>query len=198
MQQINLYQEMFHPQRRSLAMPLLAGGFVVMLALMIVMSWWQQGQLEQATQRYHSEQQRQEALLAELDSLQQKLATLHPSAQLVQQLLATRQQLEQQKPLLQQLAQLSLEQDQVTDSLEALARRPLDNLWFTRVQLTNGGRSLQLNGKAVDADRLPGLVDRLGQETVFSQRQFSFMRLQRQEDGLYDFTLNTEGGGGDE
>ncbi|MCD6526329.1 MAG: PilN domain-containing protein [Desulfuromonas sp.] len=192
MQQVNLYQEMFKPQRRSMAGPALLATFVVMCMAMAGVSWRQSRSLAKLEQQYQAATAQQQQLLVELETVQQKLATVHPSALLVQKLLVTRQQLAQRQPLLQQLEQLAVGKNQVAESLEALARRPLKKLWFTRVHVGGAGTDLQLSGKAIDAERLPELVRTLGREQVFAQRQFSFLRLQRQDDGLYDFALSTE------
>lgn len=192
MQQINLYQQMFKPQRRSMVGPAIVAGFIVMCLLMVAFVWFQNRSLATLQQRQQVAQQQNQQLLAELDVVQQKLSTLHPSALLLQKLLQTRQQLALRQPLLAQLEQLSAEKNQVSESLEALARRPLEKMWFTSIHVAGAGNDLQLRGRAIDAEQLPELVRTLGQESVFARQQFSFLRLQRQDSGLYDFTLSSE------
>lgn len=198
MQQINLYQDQFKPQRRSQLGTILATAFVVMIAAMMLLSWWQGRQIDQWRQRHAAESQRQNQLQTDLTTLGDKVATLKPSALLTRKLLDTRHQLDLRKPVLDQVERLSSKKELVIDSLEALASRPLSHAWLTTVQLADGGDEMTLSGVALQAERLPQMVEALAQQPVFSGRHFAFARLERQSGGGYSFDLSTRQGGEDE
>nr|WP_320114837.1 PilN domain-containing protein [uncultured Desulfuromonas sp.] len=195
MQQINLYQEQFKPQRRSQVGTVLTLVFVVMIGAMAVMAWWQGHRAEQWHVRHAKEQQRQDQLQADLTALQDKVATLQPSALLARKLIDTRHQLDLRKPVLDQVDRLNHQKERIVDSLEALATRPLPQAWLTTIQLTDGGDEMTLSGITLHAERLPQLVETLATQAVFSGRHFSFVRLERRESGGYGFDLSTRRGG---
>ncbi len=58
------------------------------------------------------------------------------------------------------------------EALRALARQRQEGLWLTEVRMENGLQGLQLHGRALDAERIPGLVARLGREPVFAGTRF--------------------------
>jgi len=198
MQQINLYQDQFKPRRRSQTGLLLSTLFVVMIAAMTLMTWWQGHQIEQWQQRHQQEKQRQTQLQTDLSALGDQVATLQPSALLARKLLDTRHQLDLRKPVLEQVERLNSTKEVMVDRLEALAVRPLPQAWLTAVHLTSGGDDMTLTGQALQAERLPQLVEHLAQQSAFQGRHFSFARLERLENGQYGFDLSTRQGGEDE
>ena len=197
-QQINLYQDQFKPQRRSQLGAILTATFVVMVVVMVLLAWWQGRQRDQWQQRQIAESQRQNSLQAELTALDNKVSTLKPSGLLTRTLLDTRRQLDLRKPVLHQVEQLSRKKELVIDSLEALASRPLSHVWLTTIQLADGGDEMTLSGVALQAERLPQMVEALAQQPVFSRRHFAFARLERQSGGGYSFDLSTRQGGENE
>ncbi|WP_316347586.1 PilN domain-containing protein [Desulfuromonas acetoxidans] len=198
MQQINLYQDQFKPQRRSQLGTILTTAFVAMIVVMVLLNWWQGRQRDQWQQRQAAERQRQNSLQADLTALGDKVATLQPSALLAQKLIETRHQLDLRKPVLHQVERLSAKKELVIDSLEALALQPLPSAWLTTVEFADGGDEMMLSGVALQAERLPQLVEELAQQPVFSGRHFAFARLERQSSGGYSFDLSTRQGGENE
>ncbi|MBW2396565.1 MAG: hypothetical protein JRG95_20125 [Deltaproteobacteria bacterium] len=77
--------------------------------------------------------------------------------------------------------------------LTALAERPVEGLWLTRVQLRDEGRALTLEGAALGPDQMPLLLARLKAEPAFDGVSFESVRIHRPEDGggHIEFMLET-------
>ncbi len=68
--------------------------------------------------------------------------------------------------------------------LRGLAEQARPGLWLTRIELRQGGESLSLQGRAVEAGLVPGLLQRLKAATAFVGKRFD------------DFRVNESSGGG--
>ena len=77
--------------------------------------------------------------------------------------------------------------------LTALAERPVEGLWFTRIRLRDEGRALTLEGAALGPEHLPRLLARLEAEPAFDGVTFESVRIERPEEGgeRIEFTLET-------
>ena len=77
--------------------------------------------------------------------------------------------------------------------LAGLARRRLDGLWLTGVQIAKGGAELQIKGSALDPELVPRLVQRLSAEAEFQGRKFRTLTIERPESDpkRVDFLLRT-------
>ena len=192
MQQINLYQDQFKPQRKTPWTMILTGALLSLFALMAGLNWYQQRTLGQLQSCVHREESRQEQLMESLDILQQKLSMHQPSGLLKQQLQALRTQLKQRQPLRLALDQAMAQENTTPAALEGLAAKPLQQLWFTHISLSGGGTNVRLQGLAIQRDNIPSLVEGLSDQQVFSQQQFAQLQLDRQQSGLYQFVLSTE------
>ncbi|MEX0732045.1 MAG: hypothetical protein WED00_16940 [Aquisalimonadaceae bacterium] len=62
--------------------------------------------------------------------------------------------------------------------LASLAREPLDGVWLERIVIGREG-GLLFEGQAVNADRIPLFVERLGREPELIGREFSTLRIER-------------------
>ncbi|MCP5066765.1 MAG: PilN domain-containing protein, partial [bacterium] len=77
--------------------------------------------------------------------------------------------------------------------LAALAERPVEGLWLTRIRLRDEGRALTLEGSALGPELMPLLLARLKAEPAFDGMSFESVRIERPEDGPghIEFTLET-------
>ena len=78
----------------------------------------------------------------------------------------------------------------MSDYLVALARQRIEGLWLTRIDVLQGGQTLNLAGRSLEAERVPQYLQGLSAERVFNGRIFGQLKLQRDETGL-DFILGT-------
>ena len=191
-QQINLYQDQFKPQRKIPWALILTGALLLLFVIMAGLNWYQQRTLGQLQSRVQGEESRQQQLMESLDLLQQKLSLRQPSGLLRQQVQALRGQLKQRQPLRIALDRAMAQENTIPASLEGLAAKPLQQLWFTNIVLSAGGTNIRLQGVTLQPDNIPALIEGLSGQQVFAQRQFAQLQLDRQESGLYQFVLSTE------
>jgi hypothetical protein len=64
-----------------------------------------------------------------------------------------------------------------TEQLRALARGSTDGVWLTGIHLDNAGAQIVLEGKALDAARVPSLIERLGRAPQFAGTTFATIEL---------------------
>jgi len=197
MQQINLYQDQFKPQREIPWLLILITTFCVLFVAMVIVSLSQQRTLKQAENRLHAEQIQVEQLRESTNLLQQQLAERSPSESLKSDLQLLRVQLSQRQPLQAALKQAMDQENTIPQSLEAFAAKPLKQLWLRKITLTDSGRTIHLQGLAQSAENIPMLIEGFSAQAVFSQQQFSQLELERQPEGLYQFLLSTQRGGHD-
>jgi hypothetical protein len=69
-----------------------------------------------------------------------------------------------------------------TPQLRALARGSTDGLWLTGIRLDNAGAQIALEGKALDAARVPALIERLRRSPQFAGTAFATIELKPAEE----------------
>lgn len=197
MQQINLYQDQFKPQREIPWLLILTATLCLLFAVMAVVSWNQKQTIQHAKTRLDRELAQQQQMVESVDLLQQRLSERVPSESLKRDLQLLRAELVQRQPLRAALDHAMAQENTIPQSLDAFAARPLKQLWFSRVFLMNSGATIQLHGLTPHAENIPKLIEGFSSQAVFRQQQFSQLELERQEDGLYKFLLSTQRGSSD-
>jgi hypothetical protein len=76
------------------------------------------------------------------------------------------------------------------EHLEGLARQHLEGMWFTDIELHQGGQQLALLGKTRTPEYVPRFIQRLSKEPIFAGHQFRIFRLYSSENE--NTTLNFE------
>jgi hypothetical protein len=69
-----------------------------------------------------------------------------------------------------------------TAQLRALARGSTEGVWLTGMRFDNAGAQIALEGKALDAARVPALIERLRRAPQFSGTTFSTIELKPSEE----------------
>lgn len=69
-----------------------------------------------------------------------------------------------------------------SDVMTALSRQDLESLWIERIELSDGGASIAIDGRVLDAADLPTFLRRLGREPSFESRLFKTLFFSRPED----------------
>lgn len=192
MQQINLYQDQFKPQRNISWAMTVTGVLLLFFGIMAGLHWYQQRTLGQLHSHVQREESVQQQLMESLDLLQQKLSARQPGTLLKQQVQSLRKQLKRRQPLRAALERAMAQVNTIPASLEGLAAKPLQQLWFTHVELTAGGTNMRLQGLAIRPDNIPSLIEVLSKQPAFSQQLFAQLQLERQKGGLYQFVLSSE------
>lgn len=177
LQQINLYEEPPEPDiwRDYSPFPQVGAGLVLILALVYAFTLWShwalQDQLDQVQQQYQLGQQN-------IDKLKQQLPAPVVDEALLGEVSAL---VEQEKAGRELLKALNVERignaDGFSDYIEGLARRNIDGLWFTRIELQQGGSWIGLQGQTTKPASVPMLIRNLGQEPVFGGTEFDIFNL---------------------
>ena len=68
--------------------------------------------------------------------------------------------------------------------LAGLARQDLDDLWLERIEITEGGDAIALEGRSLRPEDVPILLRRLGTEKGFESRDFRTFEIERRNDSL--------------
>ena len=81
-----------------------------------------------------------------------------------------------------------------TSHLEGLARQHIDGVWFTSIELLNGGSQLSIAGQTTSPELVPRFIQRLSEEEIFNGHQFSIFKLYvpEDEDQLLNFELRAD------
>lgn len=72
-----------------------------------------------------------------------------------------------------------------TDTLKGFGRATTDGVWLTGIRLAQGQGRMALEGKAVDAARVPALIDALAKQPQFAGTAFATIEIKR-DDGKAD------------
>lgn len=177
-QNINLY-EAPKPQARSLFSR--QGALLVGASALIGMSamYWltvQETQAQQAElKRLQSEAQRIERMIAQVPSA---------SADQADKLTSEEREVAALEAIAARLSTGSLGQaGNFTEHLRAFGRASTDGVWLTGIHINNSNGSLTIEGRALDASRLPALIDALRKEPLFAGTPFGSIEMKAVESG---------------
>lgn len=77
--------------------------------------------------------------------------------------------------------------------LAGFAKRPVEDLWIERIEVHDGGASLSIQGKTLEAKRVPQLLRKLRDEPSFAGKSFSLFELESKEgESVLSFALESE------
>ena len=176
-QQINLYEARIETSfwQCYAPFPQIALGLAMILMLVYLFAFWEyrdlRTELERVTAQQISEAQR-------LEELRQSMPQpgIDPKLEAEVNRLAARRQ--EKVLLLKALTQDRVGNDGGFSSyLEGLARRHVDGVWLTKIELTDGGIHLGLDGLTGRPEYVPQLIQNLAQEPVFEGAQFDIFSL---------------------
>lgn len=190
MQQINLYQDRFRKVVPPLGAVRMAQAVLavvgVLVALTLVLSW-QDGQRAAAVQ---AAQQDLTARQQELARLQASLPPPQEDPLLQQSLRRLERELAAKQGFLEHFDGSSLGDTRGFSAyMRGLARRPLADLWLSRIELAGDG-ALAFSGSALKPGAVPAFVRTLNEEAIFQGREFRTLQMAEQ-DGRIDFDLRS-------
>jgi len=193
-QQINLYQEAFHPLKQKGFEPLfwVPIGFVLVLLLLSTYEVWKNASLEaelgKATTDY-------EQLQGEMDQLQLAMKQRGKDPLLIKKMRHMERELRRKKKALALLSgdEASANKKGLSDYLVALARTDPDELWLENIRIESGGLDIELQGKTLKPEEIPIYLQNLGRYPVYQDKPFHSFVLARDEEvkGLNHFLLST-------
>ena len=193
MQNVNLYQEQFRPQR--IAWPIerfLLFGLVFMIC---VGGWFalenrRLNTLADTQQNYQQQLALWDSRISQLETQLAKLAS-PDQAQLVGKL---QDELRASRKLSRYFETAVPRSGPVfSDYLDALSRRHQQGMWLTDIRILGGGEKLSFGGSALNPKTVPDFILALSSELAYAGRTFSSMLVNREPDEAWkvDFLLST-------
>lgn len=196
MQQINLYQDQFRIRREPWRARVLAAVLGLLLVVLAGVSAWLQYEAGQAEARLAAAEQRRDRAEQQVLALRSELEQIE-AGEAVQADLPSRlrAELAAKRRLMDYLEQGPLaRRDGFSGHLQGLARRVVDDLWFDRIVLEQGGDRLRFEGHSLEAAHVPRMIAALGEEAVFAGHAFRSLVIERSEDADWrvDFLLASD------
>lgn len=194
MQQINLYQPMFRKQKKVFsAMAMLQVVLIVLglFSLVYASSYWQYRNLER---QLATTSQQAEQIEKQLQDFKNRQAGVIKSKLLEREVGRLQREYEKGKKILNLISDGSLGNTQgFSVYLTSLARGHINGMWLTRINVEQGGSSLELDGVTLAAELVPKYLQKLAQEEVFGLTSFNVMDLSRseKEPGQINFVVST-------
>jgi Tfp pilus assembly protein PilN len=188
MQQVNLYQPILRREKKVFSAVTMLQVLVIIIALMAGLygyNVWQHDRLEQQLAAL-KEQERE--LVTRVATATRNLQARPESRELRQRVERARAERELKTRLigvLDRRGEGPLASRGFAEAFAGLARQPVNGLWLTHIEMNQAGaaRELVLHGRTARAELVPQLVQRLGNETVFSGVRFQHMQVTTPPDG---------------
>lgn len=193
-QQINLYQERFHPKRLWLSANQLAVAAVVMLVVAAAWSGFLAYRHDAAVEHKLAIETDRARLSAELAAANAELARLLGDNRIDVEIEMTARQISARKKILNFVNDNRFGSGQgFSRYLVALSRLHVDDIWLSRIKF--GQDFVHIRGSALDAERVPAYFERFGEESVFVGNRFDLFRVSRdaEHEWKVDFEIATRG-----
>jgi Tfp pilus assembly protein PilN len=180
-QQVNLYRDdvvLRSPRLDARALLQVLGALA--LALLVVSvglaSWdWLQGRALDGLRESSAVSQR------ELAALEARYASHADSAALDAELARLDSELRTRQQLIELIRTSSSNRSGFSPQLEGLALGRIPGMWLETFVFSQGGRGLELSGRALRPELVPGFVLELGQHAPFAGTEFEALLLERSE-----------------
>ncbi len=193
-QQINLYQERFHPRRIWLSANQVAAAALLLLVVGAAWSLLLAYRLDAASERRLAIEADRARLSAELAVANGELARLLGDDRIDRQIENAARQISARKKILNFVNDNRFGSGQgFSRYLVALSRLHVDDVWLSRIRF--GQDFVEIQGSALDAERVPGYFDRFREEPVFVGNRFDLFRVSRDSEHEWkvDFEIATRG-----
>lgn len=196
-QQVNLFQPYFRKQKEAITSRTILTATTTVIGGILLLSVYLGWKVSSLEDRLQAQTQTHQQKIKQLEQTSQKFKPKRKSRLLQAEL----EKLQQQKLAKQKI--LSTISDQVfgnsngfASHLEGLARRNVDGLWLTSVNIMDGGKHIGLKGSSLEPEMVPIFLQRLSSEEVFKGTEFSSFKMERKkkEHKTVDFVLSTSVG----
>lgn len=191
MQQINLYQEPFGHARDALAARNLALALVLLVLALAAVSGVQYLRLQGIEARAAAHEAERRAADERLAQVRERLEAARATGE-ADPAAALRAELAAKRRLLAYLDSGPIaRRGGFSPYLEGLARRTVDGVWLSAIDIRAGGERLRLAGHALAAEQVPALMAALGEEETYSGQVFRMLAIDRPPDADWrvDFVL---------
>lgn len=194
-QQVNLYQPIFRKQRivfSAQTMLWVGLGFLLLLVAYAFLMERRVAHLEDQLQR---QLQAEQQAVTRLARLRESLPPAQPSPELRDDVARLEQRRDNLRASVNMLrARIPETRTRLRPPMEALGRRHPDGLWLTGVEVAEGGRHLELRGRALSAELVPAYIEALAGEPATKGLSFQQIRISTAKTGEpgVEFMVSTE------
>lgn len=195
MQHLNLYSQLDHhvepPLSARQQVRLLGGGAALMVVVYLGL-WFTHGQ---KADQFDQLDAQQKAVSEQLAAAKARKAQLENNPELDQAIARLESDVQFRRHLLDTLAPKGIDLSQgFAEHLSGLARQHIDGLWFTEIQLQQGGNQMALLGQTRQPEFVPQYLQKLSEEHVFAGHRFRVLRMHVPEGkrGLHNFELRAK------
>ncbi|UZE95789.1 PilN domain-containing protein [Alkalimarinus alittae] len=194
MQQINLYTQELKPKQVVLPLSQMVAGLSVLLAILIIIFFFYRAELSELEAQVPAKKSSFEQLQRQVLTKEETLKGMQKDESLITLNHKLNQQVMARKELLSKLGSVvTANPYPFSDLLTGLARQRVDQLWLTRIRFDNGGRTVGLQGKTLQADAVPHYIQMLRGEPLLLGRSFDLFQLMTDDDQtkMLHFTLSS-------
>lgn len=195
MQHLNLYSQIdryVEPPFSARQLLRLSGGALVIMVAIYVMLLLAGGGLKKELNNLAQEQKSVEQQLAQLKA---RKSELENNPELDQEIALLQRNVDFRKRLLGTIdPEGSGSAKGFAEHLSGLARQHIDGMWFTEIQLHQGGQQMALLGETRVPAYVPQYLQKLATEPVFEGHRFRVLRMHTPEErrNLHSFELRAK------
>lgn len=194
-QQINLFQEQFRRERKPLTAAFMGHMLLALAGVLAAVYGWQRWELHQVEEQLAGVQNQAQAAKLKLTETLTKFPERHKNKQLEEELQRLQKELEDNRHMVQALQAGDYgDRNGFSPYFVALSRQHVEGTWLRRIEISEGGKQVGLEGHALEPELVPVYVQRLSLEKIFNGKSFSELELKRPTDKAamhVDFSLFT-------
>jgi type IV pilus assembly PilN-like protein len=195
-QEINLFQSQFREQRKPLTAAFMARTLLAFAGVLAVAYGWQRWELRSVEEQLAGLKNQAQAAKLKLAETQAKFPEKQKSKLLEAELQRLQRELEDSRHMVQALQAGDYgDRNGFSPYFEALSRQHVEGTWLRRIEISDGGKQVGLEGHALEPELVPVYVQRLSREKIFNGKSFSELELKRPTDKTamrVDFSLYTQ------
>lgn len=195
MQHLNLYSQLdkqVEPLLSARQQAHYLGMVAVLMVVICVLLWFSGSRLDNQLQSVSAEQT---AISEQLAAAKAKKARLENNPQLDQSIASLEREVNFRRRLLDTIAPQGASPGKgFAEHLSGLARQHIDGLWFTEIQLQDGGHQMALLGQTRQPEYVPQYLQKLADEEVFAGHRFRVLRMHVPDErrDLHNFELRAK------
>ncbi len=194
-QRINLYLKIERPKQDLLSARRIMSACIVLFVLLLltagVIAYTAKNKAERVVVLEQQQQQLQDSV-NQLRATRDRLSDPGPVQGKIDQ---AKKQIQMKRTVLARLEQMPMTvQAGFSQYMSGLSNQHLEGLWFTMLEVYQGGEHIALGGQVRSPALVPQYLSMLGQEPAYAGQQFNVFRLSQPEKQpwLHDFEVRSQ------
>jgi len=176
-QNINLFNPAFRKQRQVITLLTVTGCLLVEVLMLLGVQTYLTHEVAGLAEELRSAEALLKAERGYADKLQREIAGRKASAQLEAETSRLETELKQARDAMEALKSGGIgTQDGFAEYLRAFSRESTNGLWLTGLTIGGGG-DIEIRGRVLSADLMPGYIQRLNREKVLAGRSFARLEM---------------------